>query len=324
MTLHNKGPYVLEAVQSVLASTLEDFELLVVDDASTDDGPAIVRSIVDPRVKLFVSETNQGRPAAANRGLDLAAGEYVAVLDADDRMSVDRLAKQAGFLDRNSNVGAVGSWLPAFGGDGRTYAMPTTDPDCRALALFGMPVSYPAAMFRRSVIQEHHLRCDTDWLTPGMDYLFVLKVGAHAAYANIEERLTHYRVGEQNMRHGRDPWADGRILATEVLKRMGLPHDERSVRAHLMLGGVLPRDPSGSDMRAVAGWISFLKRWCASSGYCPADAMDRELQKRSEWLFMDVLRSQPRIAGSFLFSPGQFRWPRARHYAAAVLRRGRA
>ncbi len=91
MTLHNKGPFVEEAVRSVLASTLTDLELLVVDDASTDGGLDIVRGIHDPRIRILESAVNTGRAAAANRGLDAARGTFVAVLDAE---TGDRLASR--------------------------------------------------------------------------------------------------------------------------------------------------------------------------------------------------------------------------------------
>src|SRR5690606_501124 len=70
ITLYNKGPYLEEAVRSVLDGTYQDLEVLVVDDGSTDDGPERVRRIGDPRVRLLTSERNRGRPFAANRGYD--------------------------------------------------------------------------------------------------------------------------------------------------------------------------------------------------------------------------------------------------------------
>ncbi|MFN3875163.1 MAG: glycosyltransferase family 2 protein, partial [Flavobacteriales bacterium] len=109
MTLHNKGAYVAEAVRSVLSSTLPDFELLVIDDASTDDGPAIVRAFADPRIRLLANAANLGRAASANRGFDEARGEYIAILDADDAMEPDRLAKQAALLDARPELGACGT-----------------------------------------------------------------------------------------------------------------------------------------------------------------------------------------------------------------------
>jgi glycosyltransferase involved in cell wall biosynthesis len=81
--LYNKGPYIARALNSVLAQTFQDFEVIVVDDGSTDDGAAVVRGFDDPRIRLIQQE-NQGVSAARNQGIEAARAELVAFLDADD------------------------------------------------------------------------------------------------------------------------------------------------------------------------------------------------------------------------------------------------
>ena len=81
--LFNKAPYVARALHSVLAQTFTDFEVIVVDDGSTDDGGSVVRQFADDRVRM-IKQDNGGPGAARNRGLAEAQGEYVAFLDADD------------------------------------------------------------------------------------------------------------------------------------------------------------------------------------------------------------------------------------------------
>jgi glycosyltransferase involved in cell wall biosynthesis len=81
--LYNKGPYVGKALASVLSSGASIHEVIVVDDGSTDDGPQLVASIDDPRIKL-IRQKNQGVSAARNRGIREASGEFIAFLDADD------------------------------------------------------------------------------------------------------------------------------------------------------------------------------------------------------------------------------------------------
>lgn len=95
--LYNKGPYIRRALDSVLAQTFGDFECMVVDDGSTDDGPEIVKSYADPRVRL-IQQANAGPGAARNRGVRETTAPYVTFLDADDewlpeflRVSMDAL-----------------------------------------------------------------------------------------------------------------------------------------------------------------------------------------------------------------------------------------
>lgn len=288
MTLHNKGPYVEEAVRSVLANTFTDLELLVVDDASTDDGVAVVKRISDPRIRILESAVNTGRPAAANRGYAAARGRYVAVLDADDRMHPERIARQVAFLDDHPEVGVCGSWLQFFGGRELVHRLPPGDEEARALSLFGVPVSYGACMFRRSVLEEHALRCPTQWLTPGMDYLFMLDVGRHAHYANLPEVLTDYRIGMQNMRHGRDARRDLFLLTAEVFRRAGISACEREVEAHLFLHEP-PHPPMGSaEVWAVYRWTRKLLR--SAPHLFPGPSFAKQLEQRWDRIFHLVVK----------------------------------
>jgi hypothetical protein len=298
MTLYNKGAYVGEAVGSVLANTFTDLEVLVVDDASTDDGLAKVRSIADKRVRVLVSDRNTGRANAANRGYDAALGEYVAVMDADDLMHPARLAEQVAYLDAHPEVGACGSWLEFFGGSDTVHRLPATDDEARALMLFGVPVSYGACMFRRSVLERFHLRCPAQWSTPGMDYLFMLDVGRHTRYANIQVPLTRYRIGEQNMRHGRDPFQDDLLLFNAVFALLSVPASEADVRSHLILLGHRAPVVTAAEVRAVAAWRNTLLEWARRSGGAPVPGLMRQLDQRWDGLFHHLLRTDLPVAWS--------------------------
>ena len=305
MTLHNKGPYVEEAVRSVLASTFTDLELLVVDDASTDDGVAVVKRISDPRIRILESAVNTGRPAAANRGYAAARGRYVAVLDADDRMHPERLAKQVAYLEAHPEVGVVGSWLQQFGARSLVHRFPATDAEARALTPFGMPVSYGTCMLRRAVLEAHGLRCPEAWLTPGMDYLFMLDVGRHTRYANLPEVLTDYRIGEQNMRHGRDAHRDLPPLVAEMFRRMGLAVSAREVALHLHLYDP-PHPPLGvGGVWALHRWKRRLLRDTAA--LFPGPQLQREVERRWDRLFHTLVMHEPAAALLHLLLSGAVR-----------------
>ena len=99
------------------AQTLADLEVIVVDDGSTDNTAAVVQSIVDGRLR-YIYQDNQERSAARNRGLQAAAGEYVAFLDADDWWAPDKLEKQTELLDANPALGFVYCWAQQVGTPG--------------------------------------------------------------------------------------------------------------------------------------------------------------------------------------------------------------
>jgi glycosyltransferase involved in cell wall biosynthesis len=108
---YNRAHLLPKAIGSVLAQTFGDFELIVVDDGSTDDTAAVVERLEDERVS-YIWQENQERSAARNHGLRLSRGEYVTFLDADDRFFPDKLARQVRFLDKHPDVDMVMSgWV---------------------------------------------------------------------------------------------------------------------------------------------------------------------------------------------------------------------
>ncbi len=103
MPLYNKAQYVVRAVESVLAQSYTNFELLVIDDGSTDDGPSKVEAVSDSRIRL-IKQQNAGVSAARNRGINEAKGKWIAFLDADDFWMKDYLTQQIELLERNPDL----------------------------------------------------------------------------------------------------------------------------------------------------------------------------------------------------------------------------
>ncbi len=118
--LYNKERYVRRAIDSVLAQTVRDFELLVIDDGSTDNGRALVRAYTDARVRLIHQE-NRGVSAARNRGMAEARGELIAFLDADDEWLPDFLATILSLREQFPAAGAYATGLREFRGSPLVY-----------------------------------------------------------------------------------------------------------------------------------------------------------------------------------------------------------
>ena len=110
MTIYNAGPYLKEAIDSIVAQTFDDWELIAIENGSLDESPAILTGYKDGRIRVFALPKNIGRTPALRYALQQAQGEYIAVLDADDVSHPERLKKQAAYLDQHLEVGLVGSW----------------------------------------------------------------------------------------------------------------------------------------------------------------------------------------------------------------------
>lgn len=110
---YNLAPFIGDAIRSVLAQTFQDFELLIEDDASTDDSRSVIASCADPRISAVFKTANEGANKTTNNLVRRANGQYIALLAADDVWEPEKLEKQVRFLDENPSVGAVFGF-PAF------------------------------------------------------------------------------------------------------------------------------------------------------------------------------------------------------------------
>jgi len=115
--VYNRSVAVRRAIDSVLAQTLQDFEIIIVDDASTDGTPASVKSYTDPRLRFIRHDRNRGGSAARNSGIRAATAPFVAFLDSDDEWLPTKLEKQLAVFDRSGNNVAL-----VYAGAERAYA----------------------------------------------------------------------------------------------------------------------------------------------------------------------------------------------------------
>lgn len=152
MCVYNGERYLREAIESILRQTFTDFEFLIIDDGSTDASRSIVLSYDDPRIRLVVNETNIGLTKSLNKGLDLARGEYVARMDADDVSMPERLGRQVDFMDDNPGVWLLGScseFIDSTGTTCRRNSSRLTREELYYRLNFGNVFPHSSVMFRR-------------------------------------------------------------------------------------------------------------------------------------------------------------------------------
>lgn len=184
---------------SVFAQTFTDFEVIVVDDGSTDATPHILRDIGDPRLRVL-SFANGGPSASRNRGIGEARGEYIAFLDADDQWTPDKLALQVAALDANPRAGLVYSWTDCFdeGGGFLRHGshVRLEGPGYEALVARNVLDNGSSPMVRRSVLAavggfDESLRNAEDWE-------LWLRIARHHELACVPRVQVFYRVRPQS------------------------------------------------------------------------------------------------------------------------------
>ena len=206
MTVFNTERYVGEAIESVLAQSYADFEFIIIDDGSTDRSPTILRSYAnrDQRIRL-VSRPNTGIVEAANEGIGLARGKYLARMDSDDVCLPRRFATQTRYLDEHPECVLVGSRVVVvdpYGSPVFTSGQKLTHEAIDAELLTsggGWAVVQPSAMMRTEAVRRvgayrgrHNVSEDHDL------FLRLAEVGK---VANLAEPLLHYRRHYQSVMH---------------------------------------------------------------------------------------------------------------------------
>ena len=199
----NGERYLKQAIESILAQNFSDFELIVIDDGSTDGSANIAAWYThDQRVSVR-TQTNAGVVAARNAGLHAAKAELVAFLDADDIAKPDRLSKQVAYMLANPEVAVVGSHITYFSdvkGLIRTQQFPTGPSLVAQVLEVGNPLAQPAVMLRKSMAMAVGGYRDAFKLG-AEDYDLWLRLAERHPLDNLPEVLTLYRVHPESLTH---------------------------------------------------------------------------------------------------------------------------
>ena len=201
MSVYNAAATVELAIRSIQSQSLEDWELVVIDDGSVDQTRQIIAQVQDPRIRLIQEPCkNLGLAARLNQCIRLARGRYVARMDGDDVAYPQRLARQLQYLDQHPEIDLLGSGAVVFKGEGEVVGLyPTAcnhEEICRR-PWWGFPLAHPTWMGRRMWFVSHPyrgecIRCE--------DQELLLRSFSHSKFAALEEVLLGYRMDDISAR----------------------------------------------------------------------------------------------------------------------------
>jgi len=226
---YNAAAYVGEAIDSILAQTFGDFELLVIDDGSSDDTLAIVSGFQDPRLKVLRNERNLGLVAALNRGIAESQSEFIARMDADDISLPDRLARQIEFLACQPRLGVISCSYEDFNeiqGTLGTVALPESDTGIRHdLYCKSHCFCHPAVVMRREALEDVGTY-RAEWF-PAEDRELWLRMLERWQGANVSQVLHRMRRHPRSITSQNPLCQSDLVVAStvEALKRRQAPPD---------------------------------------------------------------------------------------------------
>lgn len=229
LPIYNTDPaHLREAIDSVLAQTFTDFELLILDDCSTNEAPReVVSSYVDSRIIFMRNEKNLGIAGSRNKLIELSQGEYLAVIDHDDISLPKRFELQAAFLDEHPEVGVLGAALEKFPRR-RVLSLPLHNDGIEELLMYQSAVEHPVSMIRKSVLTGPGLQYEAEF-SPAEDYRLWTRLLGKTRFANLPDILLRYRSHHKNTTHTIPQTMHLRVDLTACLARR--EHPEIWVRA---------------------------------------------------------------------------------------------
>jgi len=199
MPMYNAESYLKDAVDSILNQTFQDFELIILDDASTDNSTSILDSYSDSRIVRYTSDKNIGLANILNIGLKMAKGEYIARMDSDDISLPARLQIEVDYLDSHPKIDLVSCGMQQFDLANRTMLYKESFWLVCYNAFFFSPILHASSMWRKKSFEDNAL-CYRQERVPSEDYdLWVRALCKGLKLINIPEVLYKYRIhGNQN------------------------------------------------------------------------------------------------------------------------------
>ncbi len=186
-----------ECIESILNQTFSDFELLIINDGSTDTHvQKVIDSYSDMRIKIVTQKGNQGITKTRNRLIENSQGEYLAVMDHDDVAYPDRLEKQVRYLEQHPDIGVIGTQISIIP-SGNAPIFPCLDLEIRTALAEDCSIMHPTSMIRAKILKENNLYYEEQF-SPAEDFALWSKLASYTRFHNLKEPLLYYRRHELN------------------------------------------------------------------------------------------------------------------------------
>ena len=265
MPAYNVEKYIGKAIESILQQTFEDFEFIIIDDASTDKTYDIICTYHDKRIILIRNQIKLGVAACINKGLSIASSEFIARMDSDDISKPERFKKQIDFMCANSNLGISGTHMEIIDDKGnlrKEHHKKVGDKAIKINLFFGhTSLAHPSIIIRRRVMDLYHLRYDTAFRY-AEDYDLYCRCSSFMTLDNYPECLVQYRVHSDSVsqKYKQEQIIDAQTALYLHLRRLRLPFSLEDFKIHTQF--TFPDDSMKYlSTEKISSWIDYLYSW---------------------------------------------------------------
>ncbi|MFD2366071.1 glycosyltransferase [Pseudoduganella sp. GCM10020061] len=305
MPVYNAQAYLGEAVASVLAQTDGDFELIAIDDGSTDGSASLLAACSDPRLRVVRNGVNRGLIYSRNLGLDLARGRYIAFLDSDDIAFPQRFARQRAYLEAHPDVAGVGSWTQPMDAAGRfrkfVWELPGSPEFVKATFLFRCYITTSAFFARAEVLRQ--LRFAPEYAL-AEDYDLYNRCLEQHRLLNLPETLVAYRLHQSNITATRRDAVKANMdhIARRLLGRLGIDPLPEELAVHRYLER-LDAPPVAQVLERSRAWLEKICKANQQAGVYDPAALRQAVAER--WFAVCYANSRDGLGalGAFLRGP---------------------
>lgn len=261
MPVYNGEKYLKEAIDSILNQTYADFELLLIDDASSDSTENIIHSYNDNRIVYIKNDKNLGLIKTLNKGLDLSKGEFIARMDQDDIADAARFEKQINLFEKDPDLGICGTWFKCFGNQIRERILehPESNEEIKITLLGRCTLGHPTVMMRKSAIQN--LKYDDNYKS-AEDYEFWTRLSRITKLQNIPECLLQYRFHDSNISVLDQPLQseNTKKIIGNQLQYLGLDNSDSNIKfSEILFGSFYINNFSDSEFKKLINFANNLE-----------------------------------------------------------------
>lgn len=265
MPAFNAEKYISTAIESILQQTFEDFEFIIIDDASTDQTYDIICNYHDKRIIRIRNQKNIGVAACINKGILNARSEFIARMDSDDISKPERFQKQLEFMNANSNLGISGTHMEIIDNKGKVikeHHKKAGDETIKVSLFFGhTSFAHPSIIMRKKIMDMYHLRYDTAFQY-AEDYDLYCRCSSFMVLDNYPECLVQYRIHPESVsqKFKQQQVIDAKTALYLHLRRLRIPFSLEAFNIHTQFA-FPDTDKKHSYVKKVFEWIDYLYAW---------------------------------------------------------------
>ena len=252
MSVYNEEAFLGEAINSILAQTIQDFELIIVDDCSNDRTGEILNGYADPRIHIIKNQENRGLTANLNRALEEAGGIYIARMDGDDIAHKDRFEKELNYLESHPELQLISCRTETFGNEQLSSDIQGEPEYLRCRMLVRPVLAHPGFMVRGEVFRELGFRYDESF-RQAQDYELAARLSRTYAIGICPEILLSYRAhkGQVSQKAGGSQFKNADRVRERLLQELGVVFNQDEWNDYHQLVLEVPTADSAQMKRVV-------------------------------------------------------------------------